>query len=217
MCIINTVQALCIFATSVFALDSCLATKITSFTIFFIKCMAFHYLPFVNTDWQLHYLYAKSDMWMLYIRKWGHTYILTFTREAWLFPPLLALHALQCDAILKHGCIIFSQKGFNDHLSNSGCSWISTFPFLPYEPIIRVMNHSLVLEVWSCFLEWSSWRLSQISSCGVWSYDLRSTPWKNWLQTETSQIQILVQTPEQKASRYAGVGDRLGTLHIPGK
>lgn len=103
ICIINTVQALCIFTTSVFALNSCLATKITSFTIFFFcKCAAFHYLPFVNTGWQLHYLYARPDMWMLYITMWGHIHILTFTWEARPLPcrvsPLSTLHVVQCAA-----------------------------------------------------------------------------------------------------------------------
>ena len=119
ICIINTVQALCIFTTSVFALDSCLATKITSFTIFFFfaKCMAFHYLPFVNTGWQLHYLYARPDMWMLYITMWGHIHILTFTWEARPLPcrvsPLLTLHVVQCAVLLP-------EKKLTDHLSNSG-------------------------------------------------------------------------------------------------
>lgn len=95
-------------------------------------------------------------MWMLYIIMWGHIYILTFTWEAWLLlcrvPPLLALHAAHCVAILKHGCIIFSKKNFTDHLSNSGPAVhvLPTFPFLPFELVIRVTNCSLVLEVWLC-------------------------------------------------------------------
>lgn len=127
-CIINTVQALCIFTTLGFALDSCLATKITPLTIFFIKCVAFHHLPFVYTHWQLHYLYAKPDMRMPYIRMWGHSYIHIW--QAWFLLGLLLLlalhaalqhivHAVQCAAILKQGCIIFSWKRSTDHLSNS--------------------------------------------------------------------------------------------------
>lgn len=208
-----------------FALDSCLATKITSFTIFFVKCKAFHYLPFVNTGWQLHYLYAKPDMWMLYIKMWGHTYILTFTWKAWLLLCSAATVNFTCSTMcccIKAGCIMFLPEKlhwpFVKQWTSSACSsWIPTFPFLPLELVIGVTNHSLVIEVWLCSLETSSWRLSQISSCGMWSYGLRSTPWKNWLQTEMSQIQILSHTPERKASHHAGVGDRLGTLRIPGK
>lgn len=47
--ILNTAQTQCIFTIEVLVLDSCLATKITSFTIFFIKCVAFDHLPFVTT------------------------------------------------------------------------------------------------------------------------------------------------------------------------
>lgn len=162
--IINTAQTLCIFTIEVLVLDSCLATKITSFTIFFIKCVAFDHLPFVTTGWQLSYLYAKPDMWMLYIGMWGHTYILTFTWEAWplhwTVPPLFALYAVKCVTILKLWHIIFSQRSFTDHLSNSGLAVhvFLEFPFLPFELVIRVKNQhscfgSLVLLSWDIIME----------------------------------------------------------------
>lgn len=90
---------------------------------------------------------------------------------------------------------MFSQKSFTEHSSNSGPAVhvLHEFPlsyFLPFELVIRVKNPSLVLEVWICSLETLSWRLSLISSCGMWSSDLRSTPWKekltaNWNEPNT--------------------------------
>lgn len=105
-------------------------------------------------------------MWMLYIRMWGHTYILTFTWEARLLlcrVPLLALHIVRCVAILKLGCIISSQKTFTDHLSNSGLTARALHeflvsPFLPFELVIRVKDRQpcfrgLVSLSWDFIME----------------------------------------------------------------
>ena len=92
---------------------------------------------------------------------------------------MLALHALQCVAILK----VFSQKTFADHLSSREDLQSERMSWIP------------ISSLWACYLSWestfllrstgflgsletSSWRLSQILSCRVWSYDLRGTPWK---------------------------------------
>lgn len=89
--------------------------------------------------------------------------------------------------------------------------------YFPLSLLSELKINILALEVWFCSLETSSWRLSEISSCCVQSFDFRSTPWKNWLQTEMNQIQSLTQPPEREASHHTGDGDRLGTQHIPGK
>lgn len=131
----------------------------------------------------------------------GCEVILTFWHswEAWILlcrvPPLLVLHAVQCVAVLKLGCIIFLQKSFTDQLSKSGPVvqvHIMNSHFFLSSLLSEFRINILSLEVWFCSFGTSSWRLSQIPCCSVWSYDLRRTPWKNWLQTEMSQIQILL-------------------------
>lgn len=124
-------------------------------------------------------------------------------------PALLALHAAQCAAILKLGCfnIAFPRKASLTICQTVGrqCKCMSWIPSSSPLSLLSALGIDIfALELWFCPLETSSWRLSQMSSCGEGSYDSRGTLWNKTGRRKLKWAKCGCQSRKPRTVRVTG-------------